>query len=101
MEPQCLRRISLVALALAWVGVAWAWAEPPKSGGTLRMAFEADITGLDPAIPGLQNYYVNQNLFGSCVATVLDMVSWAHDRLSTFHRIMWWSVSPLGESHPR
>jgi hypothetical protein len=50
MEPQCLRRISLVALALAWVGVAWAWAEPPKSGGTLRMAFEADITGLDPAI---------------------------------------------------
>jgi hypothetical protein len=63
MERQCLRRISLVALALAWVRVAGAGAEQPKSGGTLRVALEADITGLDPAIPGVQNYYVNQNLF--------------------------------------
>jgi peptide/nickel transport system substrate-binding protein len=67
MEQRYPRRIILMALALAWVGVTGAWAEQPKSGGTLRVAFEADITGLDPAVPGLQNYYVNQNLFNTLV----------------------------------
>ena len=33
----------------------------------MRVAFEADVTGLDPAVPGLQNYYVNQNLFNTLV----------------------------------
>jgi peptide/nickel transport system substrate-binding protein len=59
-----------VALVLTWVGLAAAWAEQPKSGGTLRVASEADISGFDPAIPGLQNYYVNQNLFNTLV--ILD-----------------------------
>jgi ABC-type transport system substrate-binding protein len=67
MGQQCLRRIVSVALAVVCAGVAGAWAQQPKYGGTLRVAFEADITGLDPAIPGLQNYYINQNLFNTLV----------------------------------
>ena len=42
------------------------WAQPPKHGGTLRVAWEADITGLDPYIsPGVQSWYVEGNLFNS------------------------------------
>ena len=42
------------------------WAQQPKSGGTLRVAWEADITGLDPYIsPGVQSWYVAGNLFNS------------------------------------
>jgi ABC-type transport system substrate-binding protein len=90
MERQCLRRISLVALAVAWVGVAGAWAEQPKSGGTLRVAFEADITGLDPAIPGLQNYYVNQNLFNTLV-TLDEQLGFASDLAES------WEVQEQGK----
>jgi ABC-type transport system substrate-binding protein len=67
MKPQRLRRVVLIGLAIVCVGAAGGWAEQPKSGGVLRVAFEADITGLDPAVPGLQNYYVNQNLFNTLV----------------------------------
>src|SRR5688572_1975329 len=42
------------------------WGQQPKSGGTLRVAWEADITGLDPYIsPGVQSWYVAGNLFNS------------------------------------
>ncbi|MGH8070870.1 MAG: ABC transporter substrate-binding protein [Candidatus Entotheonellia bacterium] len=67
MNQQCVRSIVLIVFSLLWAGLVPTWAEPPKSGGTLRVAFEADVTGLDPAIPGLQNYYVNQNLFNTLV----------------------------------
>jgi len=41
-------------------------AQQPKSGGTLRVAWEADITGLDPYIsPGIQSWHVVGNLFSS------------------------------------
>ena len=67
MAQPCLRRIVSVALAVVCAGVAGAWAQQPKYGGTLRVAFEAGITGWSPAIPGLQNYYVNQNLLNTLV----------------------------------
>jgi peptide/nickel transport system substrate-binding protein len=67
MDKPRVRRMMLITLGLLWAGLIAAWAEQPKSGGTLRVAFEADVTGLDPAIPGLQNYYVNQNLFNTLV----------------------------------
>jgi ABC-type oligopeptide transport system substrate-binding subunit len=67
MEQQRMRHCVLIVMAMMWWGLAGAWAEQPKYGGTLRVAFEADVTGLDPAIPGLQNYYVNQNLFNTLV----------------------------------
>src|SRR5687767_10643295 len=45
-----------------------AWAQQPKPGGTLRIAWEADITGLDPYIsPGVQSWFVVGNLFNSLV----------------------------------
>jgi ABC-type transport system substrate-binding protein len=43
-----------------------AWGQQPKSGGTLRVAWEADIAGMDPHVsPGAQAWYVIGNLFNS------------------------------------
>jgi ABC-type oligopeptide transport system substrate-binding subunit len=43
-----------------------AWGQQPKPGGTLQVAWEADVTGLDPHLsPGLQAYRVVGNLFNS------------------------------------
>src|SRR5882724_8951339 len=45
-----------------------AWAQEPKPGGTLRVAWEADVTGLDPHLStGIQAYFVVGNLFNSLV----------------------------------
>ncbi|HSF30524.1 MAG TPA: ABC transporter substrate-binding protein [Candidatus Tectomicrobia bacterium] len=45
------------------------WAQQPKLGGTLRVAWESDIAGLDPHLsPGAQGYYVMGNLFNSLVS---------------------------------
>jgi ABC-type transport system substrate-binding protein len=47
---------------------AWLWAQQPKSGGTLRIAWEADVTGLDPHMSsGLQAQWIVGNLFNSLV----------------------------------
>jgi ABC-type transport system substrate-binding protein len=59
--------IMLIVLGVLWGGWPQGWAQQPKYSGTLRVAFEADVTGFDPAVPGLQNYYVNQNLFNTLV----------------------------------
>jgi ABC-type transport system substrate-binding protein len=46
-----------------------AWAQQPKAGGTLRVAWEADIAGLDPRLsPGAQAGYIMGNLFNSIVS---------------------------------
>ena len=43
-----------------------AWAQQPKPDGTLLVAWEADVTGLDPHLsPGIQAYFVVGNLFNS------------------------------------
>ena len=48
-------------------GVA-ADAQQPKSGGTLRVAWEQDVTGFDPHwTPGLQVQYISGNLFNSLI----------------------------------
>jgi len=45
-----------------------AWAQQPKYGGTLRVAWEADVTGPDPATStGLQAFYIKGNLFNTLV----------------------------------
>ncbi len=52
----------LVVLGL--IGIAAA--QQPKPGGTLRVAWEADLTGLDPHLTqGLQAFHVMGNLFNS------------------------------------
>ena len=44
------------------------WAQQPKPGGTLRVAWEADISGLDPHLSfGMQARLVVGNLFNSLV----------------------------------
>jgi peptide/nickel transport system substrate-binding protein len=67
MYRQQVAWLILAVLGVVWGGLGGVGAEQPKYGGILRVAFEADVTGLDPAIPGLQNYYVNQNLFNTLV----------------------------------
>ncbi len=42
------------------------WAQQPKPGGTLRVAYESDVAGLDPHVsPGIQAWHVVGNLFSS------------------------------------
>jgi peptide/nickel transport system substrate-binding protein len=58
-------RFMIAMLTCLLLGTA-AWAQQPKPGGTLRVAWEADVTGLDPHVsPGIQAYYVVGNLFNS------------------------------------
>jgi ABC-type transport system substrate-binding protein len=53
-------------LVLGALGMAFG--QQPKAGGTLRVAWEADITGLDPFIsPGLQSQWMVGSLFNSLV----------------------------------
>jgi peptide/nickel transport system substrate-binding protein len=50
---------------LLWMPLA-GWTQQPMSGGTLQVAWEADVTGLDPHVSaGLQAYRVVGNLFNS------------------------------------
>ena len=50
------------------------WAQQPKSGGTLQVAWESDITGLDPHLsPGIQAQRVVGNLFNSLVTIDTDL----------------------------
>jgi len=57
---------TLLAFLLLLSLVAVATVQQPKSGGTLRVAWEADITGMDPHLsPGIQSWHVVGNLFNS------------------------------------
>ena len=60
--------IGLMMMVIGWLLLTplALWAQQPQSGGTLRVAWEADITGLDPYIsPGVQSWYVSGNIFNS------------------------------------
>jgi peptide/nickel transport system substrate-binding protein len=58
----------MIAIVACWLLMPVSWAQPPKPGGTLRVAYEADITGLDPHVSfGLQAWYVAGSLFNSLV----------------------------------
>src|SRR5919108_728865 len=51
-----------------------AWTQPPNYGGTLRVAWEADVTGFDPhTSPGVQSQYMVGNLFNSLVTIDTDL----------------------------
>jgi peptide/nickel transport system substrate-binding protein len=84
--------IAIVACLLLPVG----WAQSPKPGGTLRVAWEADISGLDPHLSfGMQTRLLVGNLFNSLVSidTELNFVpdlaeSWEvleNSRVYMFH----------------
>jgi peptide/nickel transport system substrate-binding protein len=56
-----------IVSSLLLVHVA-AWAQEPRPGGTLRVAWESDVGGFDPRLsPGAQAGYVMGNLFNSLV----------------------------------
>jgi len=58
----------LWAVGLVLVAPVWLWAQQPKPGGTLKVAWEADITGLDPhTSSGLQAQWLVGNIFNSLV----------------------------------
>jgi peptide/nickel transport system substrate-binding protein len=64
-----IRTLTLVLIGLCLGLPLPPEAQEPQRGGTLRVAFEADVTGFDPhLVPGLQNYYVNQNLYNTLVS---------------------------------
>ena len=68
MGCQLIRFLLMLSAGLILALSSAAVAQQPRSGGTLRVAFEADVTGFDPhLVPGLQNYYVDQNLFNTLV----------------------------------
>jgi peptide/nickel transport system substrate-binding protein len=50
------------------------WAQQPKSGGVLQVAWESDVTGLDPHLsPGIQAHRAVGNLFNSLVTIDTDL----------------------------
>ena len=54
--------LSSLLVIITFVGTAVA--QQPKPGGTLRVAWEADVTGLDPHLSnGIQAWHVVGNLF--------------------------------------
>lgn len=58
----------LIGLLVVLGLVGFAAAQQPKPGGTLRVAYEWDITGLDPHISfGVQAWHVVGSLFNSLV----------------------------------
>jgi ABC-type transport system substrate-binding protein len=63
-----VRRSLWIVLLLVFSVSSLAMAQAPKAGGTLKVAWEADITGLDPYLsPGVQSWHVVGNLFNSLV----------------------------------
>jgi ABC-type transport system substrate-binding protein len=58
-----------IAILASLLLIPATWAQQPKPGGMLRVAYEADITGLDPHVSfGLQAWYVSGSLFNSLVS---------------------------------
>jgi ABC-type transport system substrate-binding protein len=66
MPRQLFRILAAGFLCLMLVGMTIA--AEPRRGGTLRIAYEADITGMDPHTAlGIQAMYVEQNLYNTLV----------------------------------
>ena len=69
----------LIALCIVLGLVGLAAAEQPRDGGTLRVAWEQDVTGFDPHwSAGLQNIYIAGNLFNGLV-TVDEHLNYVPD----------------------
>ena len=64
----CVRSSLSIALVLVFSVASAVLAQTPKPGGTLKVAWEADVTGLDPYLsPGVQAWHTVGNLFSSLV----------------------------------
>ena len=68
-----------------------AWAQQPKSGGTLRVAWEADVAGMDPRLsPGAQAGYVMGNLFNSLVSIDAEL-NYVPDLAESWEILLEWT----------
>ena len=66
-EHTCSTRFMIPILAFLLL-LPVGWTQQPKPGGTLRVTWEADISGLDPHLSfGMQARLVVGNLFNSLV----------------------------------
>ncbi len=66
--------VALIIAVVVALLLPVAWSQQPKGGGTLRVAWEADVTGLDPHLsPGIQAYFVVGNLFNSLLTIDADL----------------------------
>jgi peptide/nickel transport system substrate-binding protein len=64
----CVRWSLSIALLLVLSVSTFVLAQTPKPGGTLKVAWEADVTGLDPFLsPGVQAWHTVGNIFSSLV----------------------------------
>jgi ABC-type transport system substrate-binding protein len=75
MKGHRRERVLMIAVAgmLLLMPLA-AWAQQPKSGGVLQVAWESDVTGLDPHLsPGIQAHRAVGNLFNSLVTIDTDL----------------------------
>ena len=71
-----VRRLLYIALLLVLSASSLAVAQTPKPGGTLKVAWEADVTGLDPYLsPGVQAWHTVGNLFSSLVTVDTNLNS--------------------------
>jgi peptide/nickel transport system substrate-binding protein len=68
MMRGCVRWSLSIALLLVLSVSTFVLAQTPKPGGTLKVAWEADVTGLDPFLsPGVQAWHTVGNIFSSLV----------------------------------
>jgi ABC-type transport system substrate-binding protein len=66
--------VMVVIVACVVLASPAGWAQQPKPGGTLRVAYESDLTGLDPHISfGVQAWHVVGSLFNSLVTIDAEM----------------------------
>ncbi|MBI3325090.1 MAG: ABC transporter substrate-binding protein, partial [Nitrospinae bacterium] len=75
----------MIAILASLLLLPAAWAQQPKHGGTLRVAWEQDVTGFDPHWSiGLQVIYLVGNLFNTLVTVDDDpaaAVAWNFERI--------------------
>src|SRR5262245_66023012 len=66
-------RWHLIAVCLLFMH-SIAWGADPTPGSTLRVAWEADVTGFDPGFSrGVQAYYLKGNIFNPLVTVDEDL----------------------------
>jgi ABC-type transport system substrate-binding protein len=64
----------VIAILASLLVLPVGWTQQPEPGGTLRVAWEADISGLDPHLSfGMQARHVVGNLFNSLVTIDADL----------------------------
>src|SRR5215510_4376654 len=90
---RCVRRLILTSLVILCVCTLAATAQQPKPGGTLKIAFESDVPGLDPHTSlGVQVQVLIPSLFNTLV-TIDENLDVVPDLASS------WEVKDSGKTY--